>query len=97
MPLNSDSLSPFNALKNAVASFGVVKAVALLVALIAFAAFLVFLPKTGTINVTVRALDGDALPGVEVTLSSGAGDVMAVEYSDDSGAVLFKNVAPGEY
>jgi hypothetical protein len=88
--------SPFESLKAAVEEIGVTKIAVALVVLLAVVGFILFFPRAGSVVVTVSALDGDALPGAEVTLSNSDGDVVATEYSDDSGRVAF-NVAPGDY
>ena len=89
--------SPIESVKEAINGIGVAKIAIVAVLLLLVLGYVFLYPKPGTITINVKALDGDALPGAEVTLADSNGKTLDPVSTDDSGTAVFSNVAPGDY
>ncbi|MFH0973992.1 MAG: carboxypeptidase regulatory-like domain-containing protein [Candidatus Micrarchaeota archaeon] len=90
-------MSALDSITDAIEQIGLAKIVFVILVLALALGYFFFYPKNGSITLTVKALDGDALPGAEVTLTDANGNTLPTTYSDDAGVASFKDVPPGDY
>ena len=90
-------MSAFDSIQEAIEQIGLTKIIVFILVLALALGYFFFYPKNGSILLTVKALDGDALPGAEVTLTDANGNTLPTAYSDDAGVASFKDVPPGDY
>ncbi len=90
-------MSAFDSIQEAIEQIGLTKIIVVILVLALALGYFFFYPKNGSITLTVKALDGDALPGAEVTLTDANGNTLPTAYSDDAGVAAFKDVPPGDY